>query len=122
MKTKLSEYNCIDDKTFARKIKQPLAKVQKKMFEFSEKQSKKNWLIIFLNKQYIYYNEKTISAFKILYNKGYGEKEILDKIQKIGIKTRAEIKLIEELLIKYNRLDKREVSVKEYRDKQRFNS
>ena len=122
MKTKLSENNCIDDKTFARKIKQPLAKIQKKMFELSEKQSKENWLIIFLNKQYIYYNEKTISAFKKLYNKGYGEKEILDKIQKIGIKTRAEIKSIEELLIKYNRLDKREVSVKEYRDMQRFNS
>ena len=74
-----------------------------------------------MNKQYIYYNEKVINKFKELYNKGYGEKEILDKVQNLGIKTRAEIKLIEELLIKYKRIDNREVSVKEYRDKQRFN-
>jgi len=80
------------------------------------------WLHLFATyKQYYYYSEKTVNKFKILYNKGYGEKEILDKIQGLGIKTRAEIKAIEDLLVKYNRIDKREVSVKEYRDKQRFN-
>jgi len=36
------------------------------------------------------------------------------------IETRAEIKAIQDLLIKLDRLDDREVSVKEHKEKQRF--
>jgi hypothetical protein len=37
-----------------------------------------------------------------------------------GIKTRAEIKRIGDLLVKYETLDERDISVKEYRDKKRY--
>ncbi|NHJ24028.1 MAG: hypothetical protein EAX89_05605 [Candidatus Lokiarchaeota archaeon] len=116
----LNNVMIIDDKNLARRLKQPLAKIQKKMHILSKNQAKKSWLIIYINKQYFYYNQKIIETFKTLFNKGYGEKEILEKLQNIGINTRAEIKAIEDALLKFNRLNNREVSVKEYQDKKRF--
>jgi hypothetical protein len=116
----LNNVMIIDDKTLARKLKQSLAKIQKKMYTLSKNQAKKPWLIIYINKQYFYYNQKIIETFKTFFNKGYGEKEILEKLQNIGITTRAEIKAIEDTLLKYNRLDNREITVKEYKDKRRF--
>jgi hypothetical protein len=116
----LNEIDSIDDKAVARKFKRPLAQIQEKMYKLSKKQSKKNSLIIFSNGHYIFYNEKTITIFKSYYNKGLGEKEVLEKLKKFDIKTRTEIKTIEETLIKHNRLEERKVSVKEYRDKKRY--
>jgi ABC-type multidrug transport system fused ATPase/permease subunit len=46
--------------------------------------------------------------------------ELSQNLQSYGIKTRAEIKAITDILIKYDRLEEREVSVKTYRDEQRF--
>ncbi|MEJ2295695.1 MAG: hypothetical protein P8Y23_13150, partial [Candidatus Lokiarchaeota archaeon] len=37
-----------------------------------------NFWNIRLNQKYIVYNEKTVNKFKELYNKGFGEKEILE--------------------------------------------
>jgi hypothetical protein len=113
-------FHSLDDKTIAKKSKRPLDKIQEELFSLSQKQEKKNWLIIYLNKQYIFYNEKAIESFKKYYNEGLGEKEILEKLKKFNIKTRAEVKAIEEALIKYNRIKERETSVKEYREKERF--
>lgn len=112
----------IDDKTISKLLKKSLKKIQDQMFLMSTNQKKKEWLIIFLNKQYIFYNEKTIEIFTKLYNSGLGEKEILEKLGKFQVKTRAQVKAIEETLIKINRLSQRKISVKEYREKQRFNS
>ncbi|MHA2474341.1 MAG: hypothetical protein ACXAES_14035, partial [Promethearchaeota archaeon] len=78
------------------------------------------WLIVFLNKQSIYYHEETIQAFKDAYNKGYSEKEILDALNDYKITTRAEIKLIKDTLVKLIRLSDRDISVKEHKEKQRF--
>lgn len=116
----LSGVNSIDDKTVARKLKHPLAQIQDKMNKLSKKQGKKNSLIIFTNGHYIFYNEKIITNFKTYYTKGLGEKEVLEKLKKFNIKTRTEIKTIEDSLIKHNRLEERKVSVKEYRDKKRY--
>jgi len=116
----LSGVDLIDDKTVARKFKRPLAPIQEKMNKLSKKQSEKNSLIIFTNGHYIFYNEKIITNFKTYYTKGLGEKEVLEKLKKFNIKTRTEIKAIEESLIKHNRLEERKVSVKEYRDKKRY--
>ena len=77
-------------------------------------------MIIFTNRHYNFYNEETVEKFKEYFTKGLGEKEILEKLKKSGIKTRDEIKAIEEVLVENSRLEAREVSVKEYRDKQRF--
>ncbi len=116
----LSGVDSIDDKTLARKLKRPLAQIQEKINKLSKKQDKKNSLIIFTNGHYIFYNEKIVTNFKACYTKGLGEKEVLEKLKKFDIKTRTEIKAIEESLIKHNRLEERKVSVKEYRDKKRY--
>ena len=118
----IQKYYRIDDITIAKILKRPLNEIQEKMFELSQKQSKKPWLIIYLNKQYIFYHEITIEAFNTLYNKGYGDKEILDKLKKFELETRAEIKSIEETLLKTERLIERKLTVKERREQERFKS
>ncbi|MHA2287448.1 MAG: hypothetical protein ACXABG_01550 [Promethearchaeota archaeon] len=116
----LNQIDSIDDKTIARKLRQPIAKIQDKMHKLTKKQANKNSLIIFTNGHYTFYSEKIIANFKSHYNKGLGEKEILEKLKKFDINTRTEIKVIEETLIKHDRLEDRKISVKEYRDKQRY--
>lgn len=113
-------YYKIEDELIAKKFKKPISKIREKMFELSQVQEKRKWLIVFLNKQYIYYHEETIQAFKDAYNKGYSEKEILDALKDYKITTRAEIKLIKDTLVKLNRLSDRDISVKEHKEKQRF--
>ncbi|MFW9823388.1 MAG: hypothetical protein ACFFE4_10660 [Candidatus Thorarchaeota archaeon] len=110
----------IEDELIARKLKKPLGKVREEMFELSLNQSKKDWLIVFLNKQYIFYHQKTIEAFKEAYNKGFTEKEILDYLKDYKVSTRMEIKAIIDGLIKLERLEEREISVKQHKDKQKF--
>ncbi|MFX1502361.1 MAG: hypothetical protein ACFFDH_15480 [Promethearchaeota archaeon] len=116
----MKKFYKLEDELIARKFKKPLQKIQNEMFKLSQKQDKKNWLITFLNKQYIFYHEKTIKKFEELYNKGYSEKEILDNLKEFKVNTRAEIKAIKENLIKLERLNEREISVKEHKEKQRF--
>jgi hypothetical protein len=110
----------IEDELIARKLRKPLKKVREEMFELSQNQSKKDWLIVFLNKQYTYYHQETIQAFKAVYNKGFTEKEILDSLKEYKVNTRLEIKSIIDSLIKLERLSEREISVKDHKEKQRF--
>jgi len=116
----IKNFNALEDKLVARKFKRSLAEIQESMFNLSQKQNNKTWLIIFLNKQYIFYNQETIDKFKEYYNKGLGEKELLEAMKEFNVKTRAEVKGIEEALINCERLTKREISVKEYREKIRY--
>ena len=116
----MKTYYRIDDKTIARMMDHPLKKIREKMFDFSQKQAKKNWLIIFLNKQYIFYHQQTIDDFKELYSKGYGDKEILEELKELELESKAEVKLIIETLIKYERLSDREISVEERRKHEKF--
>jgi len=120
LNTFLSSIDVIDDKSIARKLKRPLAPIQEKMYKLSKDQSNKDWLITFCNGQYSFYNEKVIRKFKSFYNKGLGEKEMLEKLRNFEIKTKAEIKAIKDALANFNRLEERKVSVKEYRDKKRY--
>jgi len=110
----------IEDELIARKLKKPLKKVREEMFELSQNQRKKKWLIVFLNKQYIFYHQETVQAFKVVYNKGFTEKEILDNLNEYKVNTRVEIKAIKDNLIKLERLSEREISVKEHKEKLRF--
>ncbi|MHA2181146.1 MAG: hypothetical protein ACXAAH_06965 [Promethearchaeota archaeon] len=110
----------IEDELIARKLKKSLEKVREEMFELSQDQVKKKWLIVFLNKQYIFYHQETIQAFKDAFNKGFTEKEILDNLKDFKVSTRVEIKIIKDTLIKLERLSEREISVKEHKEKQRF--
>ena len=113
-------YKTFDDITIAKKIGKPLNKVQEHMFILSQKQTNKDWVIIYINKHYQFYNESIIKKYKKLYNNGLGEKEILENFNESSIKTRPEVKAIEETLIRTDRIDERSISVKEYRDKKRF--
>ena len=116
----MKKFYKIEDELIARKLKTSIKKIREELFNLSQNQQKRKWVIIFLNKQYIRYHQDTIEAFKDVYNKGYNEKEMLDNLKEFKIDTRAEIKAIQEILIKLDRLDDREISVKEHKDKQRF--
>ena len=116
----MKKYYKIEDNLIARKFKKPLEKIQDELFELSQNQEKKSWLITFLNKQYVFYHQETIEKFKEVYNKGYTEKEILDSLKDFKVNTRAEIKIIKETLVKLERLSEREISVKDHKEKQRF--
>ena len=116
----MNNYYRIEDKTIARKSRRTLSDVQEKMFNMSQKQENSDWLIVFLNKHYIFYHELTIEKFKEFYNKGFRDKEILERLKEYDLETRAEVKTIEDTLIKYNRLSKREISVKKRMENERF--
>jgi len=120
LKKFLTSINVIEDKIVARRLKRPLSQVQEIMYKLSKNQVKKDWLITFYNGHYCFYNEKVIKKFKDFYNKGLGEKEILEQLKNFEITTRAEIKSIKDALVNNNRLEGRKVSVKEYRDKKRY--
>ena len=121
LKRFLKNHHAIDDKTIANILKRKYEEIQERLFKLSQKQKKKSWLIVFLNKRYIFYSNKIVTKFKELYSNGFGEKEILEALQQYKVNTRAEIKSIEETLIRNDRLTEREISVKEFRDKKRFN-
>jgi len=136
----MKEYYRIEDKTIAGYFEKPLRKIQNKMFALSKKQEgeswlkrhlkrksepslkleKKKWLIIFYNKQYIFYHMETIEKIKELFRKGYSDKEMLEDLKEYKIKSRDEIKAIIETLIKNRRLTEREIAVKERQKKKRF--
>ncbi|MFX1327344.1 MAG: hypothetical protein ACFE91_04270 [Promethearchaeota archaeon] len=116
----LKKFYKLEDELIAKKFGKPLEKIQNHLFELSQDQEKKKWLITYVEKQYIFYHAETVEKFKEFYNKGYSEKEILDNLKNYKVITRAEIKAIKDTLIKLNRLSEREISVKEHKDQQRF--
>jgi hypothetical protein len=142
----MKEYYRIEDIAIAKFFGKPIEKIQNQMYKISQKQTnkgrlfiflekilnkiykraqkpaKKEWLIIFLEKHYIFYHTLTIEKFKELYNKGYGDKEILENLKEYELKSRAEIKTITDTLIKYEKLTERHISVKEHEEKKRFES
>jgi len=128
----MKDYYRIEDKTIAKKMGRSLKKTRDKMFDLSQNQvrnkrwkfwiKKKDWLIVFLNRQYIFYHQLTIEKFIELYKKGYTDSEMLEDLKEFELSSKAEIKNITEALIKYERIGERDISVKERREKQRFKS
>lgn len=110
----------IEDDSIAEEMGLPLSEVRQQLFELTQRQAKKPWLIIFLNKRYVFIHEDTIHKFTELYNSGYDEKEMLEELKENDLRTKQEVKAIRETLKKLDRLGKREISVQERRDKKRF--
>ncbi len=109
----MRDYDVITDSEISKKLMRPLNYIREQMFILFKNQKRKKWLIILLNNRYIFYNFIAIQKFKELYDKGYGEKQILENLQnELDIKTRAEIKAIEDTLIHLKRLKKRKLSAK----------
>jgi len=106
----LREYNKVDDRLVARKIKQPLKKIQEQMFKLSQSQHEKDYLIGFMEKHYIYFHPCVINKFNELYGNGKNEKEMLEGLKDFNLETRAEIKIIRDTLIKLQRIEERKKS------------
>jgi hypothetical protein len=101
----MKEYLIINDTEIADKLKRPIEDIRKTLSSLSKNQKKKKWLLVFLNKRYIFLNEKGVQNFKQIYNKGYNEKKILENLQSImKIRSRAEVNAIITTLISYERL------------------
>jgi hypothetical protein len=102
----IKDYSMITDEEIADKLERPLDNIRKVLDSLSKNQKKKKWLIVFLNRRYIFLNENGVESFKQLYQQGYNEKKILENLQqKMNIKTRAEIKAIEITLANHDRLN-----------------
>ncbi|MHA1988579.1 MAG: hypothetical protein ACW98D_18255 [Promethearchaeota archaeon] len=101
----MREYSIISDKDIANKLKRPIEDIRRTLLSLSKNQKKKKWLIVILNKRYIFLNENGVERFKQLYNQGYNEKIILENLQQeMKIRSRAEVKAIGVTLANYNRL------------------
>ncbi|MFX0018971.1 MAG: hypothetical protein ACFFAK_04945 [Promethearchaeota archaeon] len=101
----LNQYDKIEDKFIAKKLDRSVSKIRSQMHNLSKRQKHKKWLIVFLNKRYIYYSQDTIEKFLNLYENGFHEKKILETMKKKSeLKTRAEIKAIEDALTNNKRL------------------
>ncbi len=100
----MKNYYKIEDDRIAQELKRPLDKIRRKMYELANNQEKNEWLIVYLNKRYIFYHQETIDKFLELYNKGKSEKEILGELHEIDLQTRAEIKAIKDTLLRHQRL------------------
>ncbi|MFX1377283.1 MAG: hypothetical protein ACFFA0_15895 [Promethearchaeota archaeon] len=99
-------YLIISDNEIAEKLQRPLDYIRRTMSSLSKNQKKKKWLIVFLNKRYIFLNETGVENFKQLYNRGYNEKKILENLQQeMKIRSRAEVKAIEITLANNDRLN-----------------
>lgn len=102
----IQEYSIISDKEIADKLEHPVDDIRKILSSLSKNQKNKKWLIVFLNKRYIFLNENGVENFKQLYKRGYSEKKILENIQhEVKIRSRAEVKAIEITLATHNRLN-----------------
>ncbi|MHA1933606.1 MAG: hypothetical protein ACW96X_13770 [Promethearchaeota archaeon] len=101
----MQEYSIISDVDAAEKLKRPVEDIRKTLYSLAKNQKKKRWLIVFLNRRYIFLNENGVERFKQLYKRGLSEKLILENLQQdMKIRSRAEVKAIEIALASHNRL------------------
>jgi hypothetical protein len=101
----IRDHLIISDSEIANKLKRPVEDIRNTLFSLSKNQKKKDWLIVFLNKRYLFLNEQAVKHFELLYYKGYNEKKIFESLQqKMRIKSRAEVKAIVSTLTNQNRL------------------
>jgi len=95
----------ISDSEIANKLNRSLDEIRNTLFSLSKNQKKKKWLIVYLNKRYIFLNEQAVKDFELLYYKGYNEKKLFENLQhKMRIRSRAEVKAIVTTLMNQNRL------------------
>jgi hypothetical protein len=105
----MQKYVRVIDTDIAEELNQPIDKVRKNLLNLYRNKKKRRGLIIFLNKRYIFYNTYSVGKFLELFNNGVREKEILEKLKEIiGLRTRAEVKVIKDTLIDHKKIDKSE--------------
>ncbi|MFX1350485.1 MAG: hypothetical protein ACFE92_17580 [Promethearchaeota archaeon] len=103
----MQKYVRIIDTDISEELNQPIERIRKNLLNLYKNQKKRRGLIIFLNKRYIFYNNVSVSKFLELFNNGIKEKEILEQLkEKIGLRTRAEVKAIKDTLIYHKKIEK----------------
>ncbi|MFO8019013.1 MAG: hypothetical protein R6U96_10280 [Promethearchaeia archaeon] len=100
----MKKYYMIEDDTIAQELERPIREVRQKMYELSQNLENKDYVIVFLNKRYIFYHGTTIEKFLELYEEGKNEKEMLKELKPFDLRTRAEVKAIKQTLKKSDRL------------------
>ncbi len=101
----MQEYSIISDIDVAEKLKRSVEDIRKILYSLAKNQKKKRWLVVFLNRRYIFLNENGVERFKQFYKRGFSEKLILENLQQeMKIRSRAEVKAIENTLASNNRL------------------
>jgi len=98
----------IDDNMIAQELGKPIKKIKDVLFDLSQDQEKKQWLIIYLNKHYICFNKETIDRFMQLHEENHDMKRILVNLKKYQITSLEELTAIKEALIRNNRLTEKE--------------
>ena len=101
----LKKYGRIEEPDIIKDFSKNKTKIRDIIFKLSQDQKKKNWLIVFLENHYIFYHEDIVNSFKTFHHQKLAEKEILEKMNKVEIKTRAEVKVITETLERNKRLE-----------------
>jgi len=104
----MKKHKTIDDRALAEKFKRPIEEIKEEMKKVSSKNQSKDWIISDLNNRCVFYNKEVVEKLIDLYNLGMNEKQIFEKLKKNSpIKTRAEIKAIEDILISQKKIKKR---------------
>lgn len=103
----LKKYYRIEESDIVKGFGKEKGKIRKNLFNLSQNQEKRDWLIILINNKYIFYHSDLIEKFIELQTKGYGEKELFETFKKVDINTRAEIRTIEETLKRHNRINQK---------------
>jgi len=101
----LQEYLLISDIDIAKKLKRNVPDIQRELYALAKNQKNKKWLIVYLNKRYIFLNMQAVELFIQLFSRGFNEKEIFENLSpRMKIRSRAEVKAIQTALASQNRL------------------
>lgn len=108
----MKQFELIEDNQISEKLTIPLKVVRGVMRSLAKKQKRKDWLVVIINNRSVFYNSSFIDKFIDFYNEGLNEKSILNALSDhYSIRSRAEIKAIENILIKENKISERDYSV-----------
>ena len=108
----MKQYELIEDNQISEELTIPLKVVREVMRSLAKKQKRKDWIVAIINNRSVFYNSSFIQKFIDLYNEGLNEKSLLNTLSDhYSIRSRAEIKAIEDILIKENKIDERDYSI-----------
>ena len=107
----MNNYQIIEDRQISEEMVVPLEDVRKYMRIIAKKQKKRHWMVVSIKSRCVFYNVNMIDEFIDLYNTGLNEKNIFNTLnQNFPIKSRAEIKAIEDNLIERGKINKRDLT------------
>ncbi|MHA2281382.1 MAG: hypothetical protein ACXAC5_11055 [Promethearchaeota archaeon] len=103
----------IIDMDIAVELNQSIEKIRKTLIKLHKHQKQRRGLIIFLNNRYIFYNRVSVNKLLKLFGNGLKEKEVLEQLKEtIGLKTRAEVKVIKDTLVDHKKIEKSDSKIK----------